>query len=174
MLRAMHKPVHTRSSALLTRADYQQHRDQLEELRRIRDRDLPELLRDARGFVASDAEEEIAQIRDDHVYVEARIAHLEAVLREAQVIADDDAPGIAFPGRDIEVQYLRTGRRAAYRIAGAGSPSGPRTMSPGSPMGQAVIGRAVGDVVSVELPGGSAEQVRIVSVEARDDGLAAA
>ena len=50
----------------------------------MRDRDLPELLRDARGFVASDAEEEIAQIRDDHVFVDARIAHLEAPLRDAR------------------------------------------------------------------------------------------
>ena len=58
---------HPNSASLLTRADYEQYRAHLEELRRVRDRDLPELLRDARGFVASDAEEEMAQIRDDHV-----------------------------------------------------------------------------------------------------------
>jgi transcription elongation factor GreA len=106
--------------------------------------------------------------------VEARIAQLEAVLRDAQVIADDDAPGIAFPGRDVEVEYLRTGRRAAYRIAGGGDPGSPRAMSPGSPMGQAIIGRAAGDIVSVTLPGGSEERLRIVAVRARDEGRAAA
>ena len=58
----MTHPDHPNSASLLTRADYDQYRAQLEELRRVRDRDLPELLRDARGFVASDAEEEIAQI----------------------------------------------------------------------------------------------------------------
>jgi hypothetical protein len=68
-------------ASLLARADYERYRGHLDELRRVRDRDLPELLRDARGFVASDAEDEIAQIREDHVFVEARIAHLEALLR---------------------------------------------------------------------------------------------
>jgi transcription elongation factor GreA len=165
---------HRRPSSLLTAADFERHRAQLEELRRVRDRDLPQLLRDARGFVASDAEEEIAQIRDDHVYLETRIAHLETVLSNAQVIADDEAPGIALPGRDVEVEYLRTGKRVAYRIGGTAGTGTPRAMSPGSPMGQAVIGRATGDVVAVTLPDGRAEELRIVSVEARGDGLAAA
>ena len=78
-------------ASLLTRADYERYRVHLAELRRVRDRDLPELLRAARGFVASDADEEIAQIREDHVFVEARIAHLEALLRDAHVIADSEA-----------------------------------------------------------------------------------
>jgi transcription elongation GreA/GreB family factor len=101
---AMTHPDHPNSASLLTRADYEQYRAQLDELRRVRDRDLPELLRDARGFVASDAEEEIAQIREDHVFVEARIAHLEALLRDAHVIADGEAPDVAFPGRVVDVE----------------------------------------------------------------------
>ena len=106
-------------------------------LRRVRDRDLPELLRDARGFVASDAEEEIAQIREDHLFVETRIAHLEALLRDARVVADGEAPGIAFPGRVVEVEYTRSGKSATYRIAGTGGPGGPAIVSAGSPVGGA-------------------------------------
>src|SRR3954453_324788 len=117
------------SATLLTRGDYKQYRAQLEELRRVRDHDLPELLRDARGFVASDAEEEIAQIRDDHVFVEARIAHLEALLREAHVIADGGAPGVALPGRIVEVEYMRSGKRATYRITAAGGAGHTGTVS---------------------------------------------
>src|SRR3954469_9325812 len=135
---------HLNSATLLTRGDYKQYRAQLEELRRVRDRDLPELLRDARGFVASDAEEEIAQIRDDHVFVEARIAHLEALLRDAHVIAEDSAPEVAFPGRVVDVEYTGDGKLATYRIAGAGSAGRPGTVSAGSPVGQALIGRAGG------------------------------
>src|SRR3954468_1499300 len=107
---------HPTSPLLLTRADYEQCRADLEELRRVRDRDLPELLRDARGFVASDADEEIAQIRDDHVFVEGRIAHLEALLRDARIIGDREAPGVAFPGRVVEIEYTSSGNRASYRI----------------------------------------------------------
>jgi transcription elongation factor GreA len=171
---AMTHPHHPDSASLLTRGDYEQHRAQLEELRRVRDRDLPELLRDARGFVASDAEEEIAQIRDDHVFVDARIAHLEALLRDAQVVADDEAPDVAFPGRVVDVEYTRTGKLATYRIASAGSTAHPGTVSAGSPVGQGLIGRARGDLVAVDLPNGRAEELRIVAVRRDDEGLAAA
>ena len=165
---------HPNSASLLTRADYEQCRAHLEELRRVRDRDLPELLRDARGFVASDAEEEIAQILDDHVFVESRIAHLEALLRDAHVIGDSEAPDVAFPGRVVDVEYTRNGKQATYRIASAGSAARPDTVSAASPAGQALIGRAGGDLVSFELPNGRAEELRIVAVRQDDEGLAAA
>ena len=170
----MPHPGHPTSASLLTRADYEQHRATLEELRRIRDRDLPELLRDARGFVASDAEEEIAQIRDDHVFVESRIAQLESLLRDAQIVGDGEAPGVAFPGRVVEIEYASSGKRATYRIASAGSAARPGTVSAGSPVGQAIIGRARGDRVWVELPEGRGEELRIVAVRRHKPGLAAA
>ena len=170
----MTQPDRSNPASLLTRAEYERHCGDLDELRRVRDRDLPELLRDARGFVASDAEEEIAQIREDHAFVEARIAHLEALLRHAEVIADGAAVGVAFPGRTVDVEYTRSGKRATYRIAGAGGAGGPGTVSAGSPVGQRLIGSTSGDVVSVELPDGRAEEIRIIAVRSDDDGLAAA
>ena len=170
----MSHPDHPNSASLLTRGDYEQYGAQLAELRRVRDHDLPQLLRDARGFVASDAEEEIAQIRDDHVFVEARIAHLEALLRDAHVIADSEAPDVAFPGRVVDVEYTRNGKRATYRIASAGSGARPGVVSAGSPVGQALIGHARGDAVSVELPNGRVEELRIVAVRRDAEALAAA
>jgi transcription elongation factor GreA len=169
----MHRPDHPTLPSLLTHAEYERYRGDLDELRRVRDRDLPELLRDARGFVASDAEEEIAQIRDDHRFVEARIAHLEALLRNARVITDGEHTGVAFPGRIVDVEYIRSGKLATYRIAGAGSTGTPGTVSAGSPVGQGLLGRVSGDLVSVELPNGYAEEIRILAVRS-DDGLAAA
>ena len=170
----MTQPDRPDPALLLTRADYERYRAHLDELRRIRDCDLPRLLRDARGFVASDAEEEMAQIREDHIFVEARIAHLDALLRDAHVIADGEAPGIAVLGRVVDVEYTGTGKLATYRIAGAGGAGRPGTVSAGSPVGQGLIGRSRGDLVSVELPDGRAEELRIVAVRRGDEGLAAA
>jgi transcription elongation factor GreA len=146
---------------LLTRVEYDLQRRRLEELRRIRDRDLPELLRDARALVSSDAEEERAQILDDHAFVETRIAQLEALLRDAHVVPHDTRAEIVCLGRVVEVEYTRSGQRAAYRLAGA---VGPDTVSAASPVGRALMGRAPGDLVSVELPYGRTEELRIVSV----------
>ena len=151
----MTQPEQPHPASLLTRADYERYRGHLQELRRVRDRDLPELLRDARGFVASDAEEEIAQIREDHVFVEARIAHLEALLRDAHVVADSEAPDVAFPAGSWTWSTPAT---ASWRRTGSPAPAAPAAGArcpPARRSGKASIGRARGDLVSVELPDGA-------------------
>ena len=172
-MEAAARPGQAVAMSLLTRADHDHFRALLDELRRVRDRDLPALLRDARGFVASDAEEEIAQIHDDHVFVTARIAQLEALLRDARVVADAEAPGVAFPGRFVEVEYTRSGKRATYRITAAGGAGEAGTVSTGSPVGQALIGRTPGELASVTLPDGRVEEIRIVGVRQAREAAAA-
>ena len=170
----MTHPDHPNTASLLTRADYEQYRAHLDELRLIRDRDLPELLRDARGFVASDAEEEIAQIRDDHVFVEARIAHLEALLHDAHVITDSEAPDVAFPGRVVDVEYTRNG---SWRPTGSPAPGALPARAPYPPArrsDRASSAAPPGDLVSVELPNGRAEELRIIAVRQDVEGLVAA
>ena len=89
-------------------------------------------------------------------------------------LTDSEAPDVAFPGRLVDVEYTRTGKLATYRIAGAGSAARAGTVSAGSPVGQALIGRTGGDLVSVELPNGRGEELRIVAVRRDDEGRVAA
>lgn len=160
-------PHHDGVPALrLTRAEHDRHAAELADLRRIRDRDLPELLRAARAFVTSDAIEEIAQIREDQVVIETRIARLQALLSEATVVGDDCGADVVSIGHAVEVEYTRTGKTATYQLAGSGVSSGPHTVSARSPVGQALLGRAPGDVVAVELPNGRLEELRLLSVAA--------
>jgi transcription elongation factor GreA len=149
---------------LLTPDEHRSSREELERLRTIRDRDLPELLREARTFVSSDAAEEIIQIRDDRAMVDARIAQLVELLERAEVV-DQDAPAdVVALGRNIEVEYLRSGRVVTYRLAGVPVHGEHRTVSAGSPLGAALLGRSIGDVSDVELPGGRIEQLRVLDV----------
>src|SRR4051812_4768445 len=104
---------------LLTAAEHRRFAAELTELHRIRDHDLPELLRDARALVAEDAIEEISQITEDEAFVRARIAHLEDLLEDAAVAAGDEAAHIATLGRTVDVQYLRTGRVRTLRLTGS-------------------------------------------------------
>ena len=154
---------------LLTPDEHRSHRDELERLRTIRDRDLPELLREARTFVSSDAAEEIIQIRDDRATVDARIARLVDLLERADVVVvDDAAPDVVSLGRDVEVEYLRSGRVATYRLAGVPAQGGARTVSAGSPLGAALLGRSIGDDIHVELPGGRIEHLKVLGVRPSD------
>lgn len=157
---------------LLTPDEYERYGEELERLREIRDRDLPGLLREARTFVANDAAEEIIQIREDQAVVDARIGRLEVLLATAQVIDGDLAPHVVTLGRSVEVEYLRTGKVANYRIAGVPpSSAGEGTVSAASPIGAALMGRSPGDIVAVELPHGRVENLRVVSV-GREEGTA--
>jgi transcription elongation factor GreA len=157
---------------LLTPEEYELYRAQLADLHRIRDRDLPELLRQARGFVANDAVEEISQIQEDQIVVDARIAQLESLLREARVItAREFADDVAAIGRTVTVRYRGTGTLATYHLRGSAGTDG-RTVSAGSPVGRALLGRLPGDAVSVELPGGRVEELEVLAVDEAEKAAA--
>src|SRR5687767_12437539 len=103
------RAVPTRGSPapLLTPKEYQRYAEELARLREIRDRDLPDLLREARTFVANDAAEEVIQIREDQAVVDARIGRLAELLATAQVIDGDAMPAVVTLGRSVEIEYLR-------------------------------------------------------------------
>jgi transcription elongation factor GreA len=138
--------------------------EELVRLKHIRERDLPSLLRDARTFVASDAAEEMIQLREDQALVEARIRRLEELLHTAEVIDDDLSTKVVMFGHCVHVEYVRSRRVTAYRIAGIPAGAGTGTVSAGSPLGAALLGRSPGDVVTVELPRGRTERIRILDV----------
>jgi transcription elongation factor GreA len=161
-------PVSTRpadAGVLLTAAELESHRQALARLVEVRDRDLPQLLRHARTFVASDAAEEIVQLQEDQAVLEARIGRLEELLRDAHVVADDGAAtGVVSVGCLVEVEYVRSGKRVAYRVIGTAVPAGTGSLSAGSPVGQALLGHAAGDTVTAALPNGRVERLRVLSV----------
>jgi transcription elongation factor GreA len=153
-----HRPI-------LTIHEYEHHEAQLEALRQRRDCDFRRILRQARTFVANDAAEETLHLDNDLRVLDARIAHLEALLRDAKVVSEDDhAPDVVAVGRTVTVRYSRTGKIATYYVGGSSGYSAARTVSPRSPMGRALLGRSVGDRVRVELPIGRTEELLIRGV----------
>jgi transcription elongation factor GreA len=147
-------------------SEFAEYELELDRLRTVRAGDLPDRMRRARGFVGADAAEEIAQIQGDRAVIDARIAWLEDLLRAATVLREGPADGVATLGCTVEVEYERTGRRASYRLSGIASRADARSVSARSPVGRALMGRRAGDVVSVELPSGRVEELRIVAVTA--------
>jgi transcription elongation factor GreA len=151
---------------LLGAAEHVAYEAELLRLRRIRDRELPERLRQARGFVAADTAEEIAHIQEERTVMDARIARLEDLLHTATVVPDGTASDLVTLGATVEVAYPRKRRRATYRLTGTASASDGRAVSARSPVGRALMGRRAGDVVSAHLPGGRIEQLEILGITA--------
>jgi transcription elongation factor GreA len=160
-------PLPTASSEerlMLTAAEYRAYEAELASLHERRDRELPERLRDARTYVTADAIEEIAQIQEQQTVAAVRIARLEDLLANASVIPDDEAGEVVSIGSLVDIEYRRSGRRAVYRLTGAGRAADGRSVSARSPIGQALMGRRAGELVRAELPSGRVEQLRIVAI----------
>jgi transcription elongation factor GreA len=146
----------------LTPTEHEAYRRELEALSQRREHDLPRLLREARTYATSDAVEEAAQIREDFAFVDRRIAALRELLASAAV-ADAATVGVAGVGSAVTFEYLSSGRKTTCVISGIAG-AAPGSLSAGSPVGQALLGGAAGDVVTVELPRGRTEQLRILQV----------
>lgn len=119
---------------------------------------IAEELRHARsdGDVRENAPLDAA--REAQGKLEARIRELEGMLRIAVVVENDDSSvqaDVARIGSTVVISNLATGARLEYQIVNAAEArGGTGRLSFESPVGQAVVGHRVGDVVEVAAPSG--------------------
>lgn len=107
------------------------------------------------GDVTDNAAFETA--KHDQALLEGRIARLEklvkdAVVRDAPVSSSVVVPGVNVTVRDTEDPSIEDSfvvAESEERVTGA------RVLSPRSPLGQALIGKRIGDRVTYEAPGGT-------------------
>lgn len=86
---------------------------------------------------------------------EARIRQLEAMLKHA-VIVESTAADKVEPGTVVEVRMEGDDEPSAYLVGSIEERgTGYDVISPGSPLGKALLGHAAGDVVSFEAPAGT-------------------
>ena len=104
--------------------------------------------------------------REEQSFLEGRIANIEGMLRTAVVIEAPGADGRVHLGSEVSVVEVEgDGEVVVYRIVGSTEvkPAEGR-ISNSSPVGRALIGRSVGEVVAVTTPRGAVEY-RIVAID---------
>lgn len=130
--------------------------------------DIPERIRHARelGDLRESGEYETA--KDRQGFLHARIAFLQRRIAELSSIDLSRIPRdrIAF-GSTVHLVDEETGEKRAYRLVASEEVDTERGwISPGSPVGQGLIGRREGDSVVVRTPNGSRryEVVRVITM----------
>ena len=130
--------------------------------------EIPERIRQARelGDLRESGEYETA--KDRQGFVLARIAFLRRRIAELSSIDLSRIPRdrIAF-GSTVHLTDPDTGEEKVYRLVAAEEVDAERGwISPGSPVGQALLGRREGDTVVIRTPNGSrrCEIVRMVTL----------
>ncbi len=130
-----------------------------DELRQLKAEERPSIIRqiaEARthGDLSENAEYHAARERQS--FIEGRIAELEEIVSSVEVIDPSSLSGehIMF-GAHVRLVEEDTEKESAYQIVGvyeADIKSGKLSIS--SPLAKALIGKQVGDAVSVPAPGG--------------------
>ena len=103
--------------------------------------------------------------KDAQGKMEARIRQLQAMLEDVVIVEPDASAGdTVTTGRVVSIRYDGDDEVERYLVGSIEErQEGVSVVSPGSPLGQALVGRNVGDTVEYEAPSGTL-RVEIVSV----------
>jgi transcription elongation factor GreA len=91
--------------------------------------------------------------REQQAHLEARIRELESMLKRATIVEGGARGGLARMGARVRVQDLQSSREMSYTLVGPGEVNANEgKISVSSPVGRALVDRAVGEEVEVVAP----------------------
>ena len=143
-------------AVLLTSEGLKALQDELENLKTVTRNEIAEKIKIARGFGDLSENSEYDEAKNEQAKIEARIVELEAMLKNVEII--EDVKGKAKTvviGVKVKVLDEEYGDESEYRVVGS-TEADPRDgkISDESPVGKALLGKKLGDIVTVEAPGG--------------------
>jgi len=137
---------------------------ELAELEGPKRREIADRIQRARELGDLKENAEYHQAKDDQAHLETRIAVLVERLRNAvvtEISTDDGAVGF---GATVKLVDADKGREQTWTLVGAAEADvSAGKLSVESPVAQAIIGRKLGETVTVQTPRG-ARQLRIASI----------
>ena len=138
---------------------------ELQVLKTERRKEVAEKIKDARGQGDLSENAEYDSAKEEQAEIEARIAVLEKMLRNAEVIDEEElAEGLVNVGNKVLVLDRELNEQVEYSIVGSAEADpliGKISNEP--PLGSALLGRVAGDIVTVEAPDGEIEY-EIISI----------
>ena len=160
--------VSDNSGIQLTRETYERLQAELEDLTTRGRVEIAAAIESARALGDLSENGDYHAAKDSQGKMESRIRQLQALLKEAQVVDNGaEAPdGTVGPGAVVTLRYEGDDEEDTqdFFVGSIEERQGDLTVvSPGSPLGQALIGREASDVVEYAAPGGNLK-VEIVKV----------
>lgn len=152
---------------LMTADGYQQLKNELENLRTVRRQEISDKIRIARGFGDLSENSEYDEAKNEQAIVEAQIMQMEEQLKRVQLISEDEISTDAVSiGTTVTIYDLEFQEEMSYRIASSveSNHSTMETITDESPVGKALLGHKVGDIVKVVVPSGSTVEFKILDI----------
>ena len=146
----MAKPV------MLTEEGLKRLEEELEVFKGEKRKEIAEKIKVARSYGDLSENSEYDDAKNEQAILEARIADIEASLKNAVLIDESEINNDkVHVGSTVVIKNIATDKEMTIRIVGSNE-SNPKEMkiSDESPVGMGLIGKVVDDVAEIETPGG--------------------
>lgn len=149
----------------ITKEGKKEKEERLEYLKTVVRPVVLERLKTAREYGDLSENSEYDAARSEQGRVESEINMIEETLRLAIIVDSDDVKtDYVHVGSTVKVLDLEMDETEEYKIVGTIESNPDKGLiSNESPIGKALVGKSVGDIVEVKTPGGSF-QVKVVSI----------
>lgn len=156
---------------LLRQSALKKYENELEFLKTNKRKEIAEKIKEAReqGDLSENAEYDAA--KEEQAAIEARIEEIEKILKNAEVVNEEDSdPTTISIGCIVRVLDIEFDEEETFQIVGTTEADSLHNLiSNESPLGKALIGARIGDVVDVEAPQGSVQyQVEEITRESEE------
>ena len=130
--------------------------EELEHLKTIRRKEVAERIKQAIAFGDISENSEYDEAKNEQAQVEERIMKLEGMLKKARIIDEDDISlDRVSIGTTVQVKDIEFDEIVEYTIVGS-TEAEPYELkiSNDSPVGRALLGKKIGEIVEVQIPDG--------------------
>ena len=141
---------------LMTYEGVKKLESELEHLKTVKRKEITEKIKVALGYGDLSENSEYDEAKNDQAFTEGRILQLENLLKNAVVVDESEIPSdIVSVGSKVKVKDYEFNEEVEYSIVGSAE-ADPMNfkISNESPVGSALLGKKVGEVVEVIVPDG--------------------
>lgn len=150
----------------MTKEGKQKLENELEQLKSVKRKEVVERIKIARSFGDLSENSEYDSAKEEQAFVEGRITTIENMIRNAKIIEDNELDAdVVSLGKSVTFIELPNGDEETYSIVGSAEADPfEGKISNDSPIARSLIGKRIGDEVTVQTPGGEMN-VRITSIK---------
>ena len=141
---------------MVTAEGLKQLEEELDYLKGEKRKEIAEKIKIARSYGDLSENSEYDDAKNEQAILEARIVTIEATLKNAVIIDESSISNEHIHiGSKVKIEHITLGREMEYKIVGSNESNPAKgKISDESPVGMALIGHSVGDVIEVETPNG--------------------
>jgi len=141
---------------ILTHEGVAKLEEELNYLKTVRRREVAQRIKQAIAFGDLSENSEYDEAKNEQAFIEGRIVALENMLKNVRVIDDEDITTDRVSiGSTVKILDIEFDEELEYTIVGsAEADPGQNKISNESPVGKALIGKQIGDIVDVNVPDG--------------------